>query len=284
MAHLFTEMKRLDSLRECISKRMSSNQCFKFQALPCNVKQNVIFFLSTSDTLHLIQTCKSMLPECSLSKASSQLRVLGSANKTFEGGFVTRGRPQCFCAVVPKHMDQLHSITFQCDWVDQGWGDREGKLYIVAQSRPEDFDPSDYAKVLNLLPFADGRIVAESPLVQHRKTFLAMAFYPKPDEVYQLWCKRGVGEQVLNLENMTLHRFGFGSNLLPDYVVYHFDLSIDDTSFFFHMNNLAAPSAEPSFQTNNLAALYPVPPFQTNYLASQFEESFHFERFLGVSK
>jgi hypothetical protein len=282
MAHLFTEMKRLDSLRECISKRMSSNQYFKFQALPCNVKQSVIFFLSTSDTLHLIQTCKSMLPEVSLFKSSSQLRVLGSANKTLQGGFVTRNHPQCFCAVVPKHTDQLHSITFQCDWVDQGWGDREGKLYIVAQSRPENIDPSDYAKVLNLLPFADGRIVAESPLVQHHKTFLAMAFYPKPGEVYQLWCNRGVGEQVLNLENMTLHSFGFGSNLLPDYVVYHFDLSIDDISFFFHMNNLAAPSAEPSFQTNNLAALYPVPPFQTNYFASQFEEPLRFERFYGV--
>lgn len=288
MAHLFAEIKRFNRLDECISEQKNPRQCFKFQSLPSDMKQKVVAFLSTSDALHLLQTCKSMLPAISLSKTSSQMRVMDSTNKCFRGGFMTMNRPHCFSVIVPRHTCRLHSITFQCDWVDRGWGTPEGKLYIVRQRIPENLNPPVYEKALNLLPFADGRIVAESPLVQPQKTSLAMALYPKPGEVYQIWCHIGGREQCLILENMSLHSIGNGSNLLPDYVVYHFGLSKgNDASSFFHMHNLVAPlPTVPQFESNNPAALYPVPPVPRNLnalgLASPVEQPFRFERIHGI--
>ena len=88
-----------------------------------------------------------------------------------------------------------HSITIEGDWKDQGWGNRNGQLYIVAQN-PEEENPS----------FESGRLVASSPIAEHKKTKVCLTFQPKANEKYQLWYLiGGGGGHSLHIENLVAH-------------------------------------------------------------------------------
>jgi hypothetical protein len=123
---------------------------------------------------------------------------IAGVNKFFNG--YTGTEPLCFAVIVPKQTNRL--LTFQCEWYDQGWGDRNGQIFIVAQDRP------NYLNLRLLsVAMAKGEIVAKSPMVKHAKTSLMLPFYPKPNKVYQLWCV--VGGQwyhTLRITDMSLQR------------------------------------------------------------------------------
>lgn len=220
-------MKGLKILRCRINKfknqkrdSMEQQKSFDFQALPSEMKQRVATLLSASDTLHMMQTCKSMFYELGLSKASSPLTDRASTGKHFEGAYRTGDQPECFGAIVPKDTERLHSMAFECNWVDQGWGNRKGRIIVVAQDRPTYLEASD----LQALPFADGTIVSRSPIAPHHTARLTLLFYPKPDKLYQLWCiVGGGGGHKLHVQGMALNRLGFGNNA-TDYIAFQFEV------------------------------------------------------------
>jgi hypothetical protein len=196
-----------------------------FEELPNEIKQIVVGYLPNTDAMHLTQTCKSMLSGLSLAKASSPLTDRASEDQFFRFGFGNGNHPFCVAAIVPKNEDLLHSVTFQCDWWDQGQGRRKGMFFIVAQEILSYVAESsdDYAQSLRTLSFEDGKIVSTSPFAKHYRTSLRMSFHPQINKVYQLWCKVGRGRDfTLSIRNMALYRLGFGSPV-PECVTFQFE-------------------------------------------------------------
>jgi len=126
---------------------------------------------------------------------------------------------------------QVHTACVTLNWVDQEWGNRKGRLYVVATPWPpmspknnndddnnnndndndnnnnnDDNDNDDNNNDDNaLLPAADqpqqrqsppwrgGRLVYESPIAEHSPTDLRLEFPIREGERYHLWYKAGGG-------------------------------------------------------------------------------------------
>jgi hypothetical protein len=173
-----------------------------FAALPCEVKQSVIEFLPISDTLHLMQTCKSIKSEVALSSVSTPLVDKDVANT-----------PSCFAVYMPTRNAQLHSVTMQCNIINREyWINSTAQACIVSHARPQRLDSACFAKRIQNLSFQEGRIVAKSSMAKTIKTSLTMTFLPRSDEVYQLWlCEDSAGcASFLQLNSVTMHTLGFG--------------------------------------------------------------------------
>ena len=114
--------------------------------------------------------------------------------------------------IVPQYGYQ-HSITFQCDWVDNGMDLEKGQLFIVAQNHATDdaSSPTTSLDRLELLPLEAGRLVYKSPPVRYKMSSLVASFNPKPNEAYQIWCYVGDEmDDLLHLQNMKFHFLTFG--------------------------------------------------------------------------
>jgi hypothetical protein len=186
--------------------KSKSRKRLRFEDLPSDTIERIIEFLPISDTFHLIQTSKSALRGIELSKVTSLL-----TSKTL--AFNPRS---CFALIVPKDVARLHTITLQCDLLSQDWSKRmNGRLYVVAHNRNSYLDSADNKKQLEQLSFADGRIVTKTPVAKNHQTSLTLSFYPKSDEVYQLWLRAEDWMErchTLKVENLVLHMLGFGKH------------------------------------------------------------------------
>ena len=125
-------------------------------------------------------------------------------------------------------------MILTCDWKDQGWGNRKGKMFLVAQDKPngDNITPNHLAS----MPFMGGRIIWESPTkAEHRTTSLTVSFSPQPNEVYQLWHRiGGGGGHSIHIRNIKLHKLKFRSMVAmdEDYRFFHSDdhVPVDDDS------------------------------------------------------
>jgi hypothetical protein len=122
----------------------------------------------------------------------------------------------CFASIVPKDGARLHTIALQCDLLSQDCSKRmNGRLYVVAHDRNCYLDSADYKKQLEQLSFADGRIVSKTSVAKNHQKSFTLSFYPKSDEVYQLWLLPEDWMErchTLRVENLVLHMLGFGEN------------------------------------------------------------------------
>jgi hypothetical protein len=208
-----------DRFQKVKSNREKNKDRFAFQALPNEMKQRVVGFLPASDTMYLIQTCKTMTNDLQLSTESSPLTDRASQAKVFRNCNL-----QCFAVIIPKDSDRLHSMTFHCIDNDAGWNDNN-HIEVVEQDMPAHPSP-DGRSSMNELPFQNGEVVARSP--SHRERCIALSFYPRPNKIYQLWCTTvKCSASEWRLENMSLHHFGFASNAATDYIAFQYEVRAD---------------------------------------------------------
>jgi hypothetical protein len=202
---------------------------FAFQALPKEMKQRVVGFLPASDTMYLIQTCKTMTTDLELNTESSPLTDRASLGMSLGASLGTikvfeNCNLQCFAVIIPKDSDRLHSMTFHCIENDAGRNDNN-RIVVVEQDMPAHPSP-DGLSSMNELPFQNGEVVARSP--SQRDRHIALSFYPKPNKIYQLWCATvDYFDSEWRLENMSLHRFGFASNAATDYIAFQYEVRAD---------------------------------------------------------
>jgi hypothetical protein len=150
--------------------------------LPKDLKAKVAGFLSTRGALRLSQTCQSMNTELSFSTLPFRLPSSNSDGHNTTGDTPRQG-PQLPVFFSGGH---THSITFQCEWQDQGWGNKKAQLYIVGHT-PNVFDRGH--------EFGGGRVIQISSIAEHYSTCLQLSFHPRgrDEEEYHLWFKVGGG-------------------------------------------------------------------------------------------
>jgi hypothetical protein len=203
--------KRFNRLRDRIRKRTKRERVpeknFDFQALPNDIKQRVSSFLHVQVTLNLLLACKSMSDDLGLSRALFPLSRPSSAKNISVLSFRKLNHSMSIIAsIVPTESNELHSITFQSDWVDQGMGRRKGQLCVVAQKK------SSAGKLQQYLPFEQGRVVCKSSMATSDLSNVVASFHPLPNEYYQIWCYVGneYGD-LIHFRNMNVHVLSFGS-------------------------------------------------------------------------
>jgi len=67
--------------------------------------------------------------------------------------------------------DRVHTIQFKCQFKDQGWGNRKGKLYVREDKNPSNFQ---------------GEVVAQTPIAEHHKMNVTLEFQPKTGKNYTM--------------------------------------------------------------------------------------------------
>jgi hypothetical protein len=132
-------------------------------------------------------------------KASSPLTDRSSANQFFRCGVYNGNPARCIALILPKNGHVLHSVTFQCNWLE-GRVRRKGLLFVVVQGIPSDVGAT-YEEKLRTLTFEDGKVSSTSPFANYRDTSLQMCFHPEPkaNKVYHLWCEVGPSEASVGL-------------------------------------------------------------------------------------
>jgi len=71
-------------------------------------------------------------------------------------------------------------------WKDQGWGNRKGKLFVVAEEKNQPYDRSSQR-------FGGGRLLYTSEIAPHEEHTLGITFQPKENETYHIWYVVGGG-------------------------------------------------------------------------------------------
>lgn len=217
--HMKVFKKFFSPFRSTKINQRRNQDFFAFQSLPNEMKQRVVAFLSVSDTVLFVLTCKTMVDDLDLAADSSPLTDRASQNKA-----VRSSTAQCFAVVVPNDIDRLHSMTFQCiQHHDSRWSD-ENKIWIVEQDKPVVVNNGGLSTMTEI-PFLRGQIVARWSQPQ-RDEYITLSFYPKANKVYQLFCRTESSARAWRLKNMKLHRFGFGDNSI-DYAAFQVDVMED---------------------------------------------------------
>ena len=163
----------------------------------------IISYLEIKEIQFLSSTNKKLNKDVGLSVICPKLEEIDSFSWYRNVvGFIPKCGPQ-----IPHLFGvQTHSICFRCNFVDQGWGDRKGQLYIVASNREDEFcDPLD--------GFGSREVVASSPVAQHNATTISMTFQPKSHKKYHLWYKVGGGVcHALYVSNASVFYFVQGDS------------------------------------------------------------------------
>ena len=140
--------------------------------LPKEVLQNVADHLSPLDAIQLIRTSHHFHSQLQLHTTSS-LKLMKS--------FIRQDRNDLihYAFEVPILNDVvcIHTLWVSLNWSDQGWGNRKGRVYIVAKSR-------DWTQT---------RIVYISQMAPHRENTLRIPIKPKRNETYHLCYTVGDG-------------------------------------------------------------------------------------------
>lgn len=175
--------------------------------LPSVLKARIASYLEASDAFTLSNTCKTLHYDLGLS-------ILPPYELLFSQvwiGDTTAGDVPLRSERIPIFASHPHSIYMSCRWKDQGWGDKKGQLFVVAEDIGEkdvgkkDCDGDGF--------FDGGQLVWESPLVSHEFTHLKMRFIPQKNKEYHLWyrCGKG-GAHMLMVEDLVVQTIFFDDN------------------------------------------------------------------------
>ena len=136
-------------------------------------------YLSLHDVLNFQSTCS----QAQKSMSHKIMRKIESDPGEDNFNFYDCTDSQIFLKRIdPLFTDQTHTISFTCDFKDQGWGNRKSFLYI------KDLDVANLSKIKE-----SGRTICTSHLAEHEWSKLRLEFVPLPGKVYSLWYKVGGG-------------------------------------------------------------------------------------------
>jgi len=193
-----------------------------FPELPAVLQQKVASFLSVKETLNLQLTCKAVRRDLDIMTGSSFSPDQSSGemfNVISSAYLQTTNKPVCIVASfsIQKDVENLHSVSFRCQWADQGVGDRQGQLFVIAQrGSPE-------TNTIKAYPwYDDQRLVLASRFAPHDTEPVVLTFTPKANEVYQVWGTAGdTKSNLLHLQDMSFHALCLGGSVSVCTASYH---------------------------------------------------------------
>eukprot|EP00526_Cylindrotheca_closterium_P019077 CAMPEP_0113651186 /NCGR_PEP_ID=MMETSP0017_2-20120614/27273_1 /TAXON_ID=2856 /ORGANISM="Cylindrotheca closterium" /LENGTH=222 /DNA_ID=CAMNT_0000563819 /DNA_START=1317 /DNA_END=1985 /DNA_ORIENTATION=- /assembly_acc=CAM_ASM_000147 len=182
--------------------------------LPMEVKQGVASFLSTQELIYLVMSNKAMISDLDLTVNSSPFTDQASQNQVFQ----TCHTNQAFAAIIPKPEVRLHSMAFSCNVDQKGWSD--GNIWIVEQELPASYSRN----ILRNTSFDAGKVVACASTNEKRQ--ISLPFRIQKNKVYFVVINtQGFDDAQIHIENMKLHRVGYGP-MLDEYSAFQYDVHL----------------------------------------------------------
>lgn len=168
-------------------------------SLPNEIMENIADFLPPLGALQLTRTSK---------KLYSQFSLATTSRSKFLSEF---SRDDCdddmhYGFEIPTILQvSVHTLLVTMKWWDQGWGNRKGRLLLVAENKNQSYDRSGKKNGPDF-----GRVVYESRIAKHARRRLNITFKPKNNESYHIWyVVGGGGGHELNLYNMKIQALVF---------------------------------------------------------------------------
>mmetsp|Transcript_8543 Transcript_8543/g.14983 ORF Transcript_8543/g.14983 Transcript_8543/m.14983 type:complete len:301 (-) Transcript_8543:155-1057(-) len=140
-------------------------------------------YLPPLDAIDLSRTCR---------KLQSQLSLTATPRRRILTGFIRHDsnddRHYGFQIPIISQV-AVHSILVSMTWKDQGWGNRKGRVFVVA---------------------GGGRVVYSSGIAPHNLEQFSFTFEPRQNESYHLWYNvGGGGGHSLRLSNVSVQALVF---------------------------------------------------------------------------
>lgn len=166
--------------------------------LPEGILQSVAELLSPTDALSLSRTSKQLFdvlhlastPHCRFIDRFS----VGDCDDSMHYGFELP-------SISPI---SVHTLLISMQWSDQGWGNRKGRIMIVAEDKNQSLDRhrAEY-----------NRVVFASKIASHSRKQLRIEIKPKQNESYHLfYAVGGGGGHSLVLFNISVQALLFDDN------------------------------------------------------------------------
>lgn len=109
----------------------------------------------------------------------------------------------------------VHTVALKCQWKDQGWGNRKGRLFVIGKRREVLGDPEHQQQRQQQQSedqFDGGRVVFKSDVSPHTFESLEVHFSPQMEEDYYLWyVVGGGGGHLLMIEDFCVCTLAFDS-------------------------------------------------------------------------
>jgi len=176
---------------------MSSNNMdtLPILSLPSEVTSLTASFLSLSDALHFVQTCKTLHSKLLLCLLHHSHILF--TRKAWKGHNCSGHKDIPFLHIL-CWSHNVHSIMLTLQWRDQGWGYSKGKLCVISCKKNIPPDPSKH--------FYGGQVVWESEFAPKAMALCHVTFSMSTNEIYQLWFHVGTGGgHELHLRDGRLH-------------------------------------------------------------------------------
>mmetsp|Transcript_23711 Transcript_23711/g.35172 ORF Transcript_23711/g.35172 Transcript_23711/m.35172 type:complete len:176 (-) Transcript_23711:194-721(-) len=138
--------------------------------IPDAIFRYITGFLEVSDALSFQSTCKTLKNIINLGFRDMELQDFHESGPYHD--YMLRRWVEINPIMVRS---DVHSMIFSCEYKDQGWGNRKGKIYITEK---EDGFSNDVYDI--------GAKIAESPTAEHRTRRLVLKFRPKPGATYAI--------------------------------------------------------------------------------------------------
>ena len=156
-------------------------EIFTLFDIPDEILRTITGLLIVSDALSFQSTCKTMKNTISL---GSMKRAIPRELQTFHISPPHDDSRKRWVEIDPiLFRSDVHSMIFSCEYKDQGWGNKKGKIYIT--EKDDEFLANDVYDI--------GTVIAESPIAKHHMKSLVLKFRPKPGSRYAICYKVGGG-------------------------------------------------------------------------------------------
>jgi hypothetical protein len=158
-----------------------------FHSIPVDVKRQIASFLSLNEVISVSSTCKHMRNDLDVAILKDDIshptihqnRQWYVMDDNFHP-FVMKLTPILF-------HDRAHTVIFECDWKDQGWGNRKGQLIILP------FEAVSNDAVIHSGSSEVLKKAIRSPIAEHHAQNLKLSFIPEPGQNYSIWYRVGGG-------------------------------------------------------------------------------------------
>mmetsp|Transcript_23861 Transcript_23861/g.27624 ORF Transcript_23861/g.27624 Transcript_23861/m.27624 type:complete len:326 (-) Transcript_23861:132-1109(-) len=151
--------------------------------------QHIFSFLDYEDALSFRSTCKDIKRH--LNVHTFNLQNFQHLSREHHWKATYNDREKVWFSLTPliSELQRIpHTIIFDCEWKDQGWGNRKGTILIREQTKNDTHYPSNDKEAIYPDPHAPivgrGRGRDNNPLAEHHWTKLRLVFRPAPGKNY----------------------------------------------------------------------------------------------------